>query len=126
MSQLHYFSSLGFMGLPSTLYFLCFHYFESVAAHSHFSTSYTAHGLLFSLFPGSFKPIYLFKTNLFISWACNPLFMSLGLNGFSIRLQLFSVRVAGLLLPTWASKMALNNYLNNNCSLGSSPKNMVS
>ena len=74
------------MSLPSTPYFLCFHYFGPIAAHSHFSTSYTAHGLLFPLFPGSFKPIYLFKTHLFISWACNPLFMSLGLNGFSIHL----------------------------------------
>ena len=40
----------------------------------------------FSLFPGSFKPIYLFKTHLFVSWAYDPLFMPLGLNGFSIRL----------------------------------------
>ena len=37
----------------------------------------------FSLFPGSFKPIYLLKTHLFISWACDPLFPLLGLNGFS-------------------------------------------
>ena len=50
----------------------------------------------------------------------------LGLMGFLSVCQLLSVRVAGLLLPTWASKMALNNYLNNNCSSGSSPKNMVS
>ena len=40
----------------------------------------------FSLFPGSFKPIYLLKTHLFISWACDPLFLPLGLDGFSIRL----------------------------------------
>ena len=40
----------------------------------------------FSLFPGSFKPIYLLKAHLFISWACDPLFLPLGLNGFSIRL----------------------------------------
>ena len=38
----------------------------------------------FSLFLSSFKPIYLFKTHLFISWACDPLFLPLGLNGFSI------------------------------------------
>ena len=42
--------------------------------------------IAFFLFSGSFKPIYLFKTHLFISWACDPLFMPLGLNGFSIRL----------------------------------------
>ena len=63
----------------------------------------------FSLFPGSFKPIYLFKTYLFISWACDPLFLPLGLNGFVC--QLLSVCVTGLLLPTWASKMALNKKL---------------
>ena len=40
----------------------------------------------FFLFPGSFKLIYLFKTHLFISWAYDPLFLLLGLNGFSIRL----------------------------------------
>ena len=40
----------------------------------------------FSLFPDSFKPIYLFKTHLFISWVCDSLFLPLGLNGFSIRL----------------------------------------
>ena len=40
----------------------------------------------FSLFSGSFKPIYLFKTHLFILWACDSLFLPLGLNGFSIHL----------------------------------------
>ena len=40
----------------------------------------------FSLFLGFFKPIQLFKTHLFISWACDPLFLLLGLNGFFIRL----------------------------------------
>ena len=40
----------------------------------------------FSLFPSFFKPIYLFKTHLFISWAYGPLFLPLGLNEFSIHL----------------------------------------
>ena len=40
----------------------------------------------FTLFSGSFKPIYLFKTHLFVSWACDPLFLPFGLNEFSIRL----------------------------------------
>ena len=40
----------------------------------------------FSLFPGSFKSIYLLKAHLFISQACDPLFLPLGLNGFSIYL----------------------------------------
>ena len=43
----------------------------------------------FSLFPGSFKPIYPLKAHLFISWACDPLFLPLGLNGFSIHLPTF-------------------------------------
>ena len=40
----------------------------------------------FSLFSGSFKPIYPLKAHLFISWACDPLFLPFGLNGFSIHL----------------------------------------
>ena len=85
-TQLHYPSSLGLMGLPLTPYFLCFHYFGPAVAYSHFSTSYTAHGLLISLFPDSFKPIYPLKAHLFISWVYDPLFLPLGLNGFSIHL----------------------------------------
>ena len=48
-------------------------------AHSHFSISYTAHGYAISLFPSFFKPIYILKAHLFISWACDPLFLPLGL-----------------------------------------------
>ena len=77
------FSSLGFMGLPLIPYFLCLHYFRLVVAHSHFSISYTAHGYAIFLFPGFFKPIYLHKTHLFISWACDPLFLPLRPNGFT-------------------------------------------
>ena len=40
----------------------------------------------FSFYSGSFKPIYLFKAHMFISWVCDLLFLSLGLNGFSISL----------------------------------------
>ena len=50
------FSSLGFMGLPLTPYFLCLHYFGPVVGLSHFYTSYTAHGYAISLFLGFFKP----------------------------------------------------------------------
>ena len=50
------FSSLGLMGLPSTPYFLCFHYFGPAADHSHFFTSYTAHGLLFLSFRAPLGP----------------------------------------------------------------------
>ena len=35
-----------------------------------------------SFFPGFFEPTCLFKTHLFISWACDPLFLLLGPNGF--------------------------------------------
>ena len=47
LTQLHYPSSLGLIGLPLTSYFLCFYYFGPAVAHSHFSTSYTAYGFLF-------------------------------------------------------------------------------
>ena len=78
------FSSLGFMGLPLTLYFLCLHYFGPAVAHSHFFISYVAYGYVISLFSGFFKPTCLFKTYLFISWACNPLFLPLRPNDFAI------------------------------------------
>ena len=80
------FSSLGFMDLPLTPYFICLHYFGSTVAHSHFSLSYAAHGCDISLFSGFFKPICLFKAHLFISWVCDPLFLPLRPNGFVIYL----------------------------------------
>ena len=44
------------MGSPSTPYFLYFHYFGHVVAHSCFSTSYTVHGLLFLSFQAPLSP----------------------------------------------------------------------
>ena len=40
----------------------------------------------FSLSPGSFRLICFLKAHLFILWAYDPLFLPLGLNGFSIHL----------------------------------------
>ena len=77
------FSSFGLMGLPSNPYFLCFHYFVPIVAHSHIIY---CPWFAFSLFSGSFRPIYLFKTHLFISWACDPLFLPFGFNGFLLNL----------------------------------------
>ena len=85
-TQLHYPSSLRFMGLPLTPYFLCFHCFRPVVTHSHFSTLYTAHGLLFLSFWTPLNPFTPLKAHLFISWACDPLFLPLELNEFSIHL----------------------------------------
>ena len=82
------FSSLGFISLSLIPYFLCLHYFGPAVTLSHFSISYTAHRYAISLFPDSFKPTYLFKTHLFISWACDPLFLLLGPNGFAICLSI--------------------------------------
>ena len=77
------FSSLGFMGLPLTPYFLCMHYFWVYSGpFSLFSKSYTDHEYVISLFSGFFKPIYLLKSHLFISWTCDPSFLPLGLDSF--------------------------------------------
>ena len=62
----------------------------------------------FSFFLGSFNSIYLLKTHLFISWICDPLFLPLGLNGFSIYLpnSFLSVLLGfsfPLGLPKWPS-----------------------
>ena len=103
------FSSLGFMGLPLTPYFLCLHYFGPAVAHSHFFISFATHVYAISLFPGFFKPIYLLKAHLFISWACDPLFLWLRPNGFTTYLPTLCCPCG------WAfffllgfSKMALN------------------
>ena len=58
----------------------------------------------FSLFPGSFKPIYLLKAHLFISWACDPLFLPLGLNGFFYSFANFLSVLLGFSLPLRLSK----------------------
>ena len=102
-------SFLRFMGLPSTPYFLYFHYFGLAVAHSHFSTSYTAHEFAISLFPGSFKPICLLKAHLFISWTCDPLFLLLGLNGFSIYLPTLFCPCCWASSFLLTSKMTINN-----------------
>ena len=96
------------MGLPSTPYFLCFHYFGPTVTHSHFSTSYIAHDLLFLFFRAPLSP---FTSSRPICLSHGPMIhysCRLGLMSFISICQLLSVRVTGLLLPTWASKMALN------------------
>ena len=90
-AQSHYSSSLGLMGLPSTPYFLAFINLGlpwPILTFSHHILPMVCFFFFFFffLFPGSFKPIYPFKAHLFISWACDPLFLPLGLNGFSIHL----------------------------------------
>ena len=84
--QLTYPSSLGLMGLPSALYFLCLHYFGLTIAHSYFSTSHTTHWFATSIFLNSFRPVCFLKAHLLILQAYYPLFLPLGLNGFSIHL----------------------------------------
>ena len=105
------FSSLGFISLSLIPYFLCLHYFGLATTLSHFSTLYTVHGYAISLFPGFFKPTCLFKAHLFISWACDPLFLPLGSNGFAICLLILCC------LCRWAfffllgfSQMTLNKH----------------
>ena len=99
------FSSLWFLGLTLTPYFLCLRYFVPAVAQSHFSISYTAHGYAISLFPGSFKSTCLFKAHLFISWAYDPLFLPFGPNGFAICLPTpLLPLLLGFLLSTWILK----------------------
>ena len=97
------------MDLPSTPYFLCFHYFGSATVHFHFFTSYTTHGLLFLSFRAPLSP---FTSSRSICLSHGPVIhysCHLGLMGFQSVCQLLSISVVELLLPTWASKMALNN-----------------
>ena len=75
---------LGVHGLAISPLLSLFALLWACSGHSHFSLSYVVHGYTISLFSGFFKPICLFKTHLFISWACDPLFLPLGPNGFVI------------------------------------------
>ena len=59
---------------------------RACCVHSHFSISHTTHGFATSLSPGFFRPMYFLKAHLFISWACDLLFLPLELNGFFIYL----------------------------------------
>ena len=110
------YSSLGFMGLPSIPYSLCLHCFGPAAAHFYFFSHHALPmGLLLtiSLFPGSFEPICFLKAHLLISWICDPLFLSLELNGFFlffISCQLLYVAELGFLSYIWVSqKRTLNS-----------------
>ena len=72
----------------------------------------TAHGLLFLSFR---VPISSFTSSRLICLSQGPVIhysCCLGLMSFLSICQLFSVRVTGLLLSTWASKMAINNGIN--------------
>ena len=87
-------NSLGFPSLITLSLILGVHGFAINPLLSLLSLLWACHGpfslfhiiyypwIAFSLFPDSFKPIYLLKTHFFISWACDPLFLLLGLNGF--------------------------------------------
>ena len=100
--------------MPSTSYFLCFHYIGPVVAHSHFSTSYIAHGLLFLSFRAPLSPFTSSRPicsshGLVIHYSCRS-----GLMAFLSVCQLFSIRVTGPLPSTWASEMAINNDIMSN------------
>ena len=105
------FSSLGFMGLSLTPYFLCLHYVGPAMVHSHFSISYTTHGYAISLFSGFLKPDYLLKAHLFIAWDCDPLFLPLEPNGFATCLPTLCCPCCwAFFFPLGFSKMTLNTH----------------
>ena len=93
----------------------CFHYFGPTVTHSHFFTSYTAHGLLFFFFFLSFQaPLSPFTLSRPICLSYESVihyFYHLGLMSFLSIYQIFSVCVVGLFLFTWTSKMAINNVI---------------
>ena len=93
-------NSLGFPG-PITLSLI-------LGVHSHFSTSYIAHGLLFLSFRTPLNPFTSSRPICLFHGPVIHYSYRLGLMGFLSICQLFSVHVAGLLLSTWASKMAID------------------
>ena len=77
---------------------------RACCVHSHFSISHTAHGFANSLFSSSFRPICFLKAHLFISWARDPLFLPLGLNGLSIHLLTLFCSCCWVSFFYWASQ----------------------
>ena len=78
-----------------------------------FSTLYTAHGYAISLFPGFFKPIYLLKAHLFISWTYDPSFLPLGPDGFATCLPNLCYPCCwAFCLPLGSSEMTINTCFN--------------
>ena len=72
--------------------------------------THTTHGYAISLFLGFFKPIYLLKAHLFISWACNPLNLPLRPNGFTSYLPTLCCPCGkAFFFLLGFSKMTLNN-----------------
>ena len=101
------------MGLPSTLYFLCFHYFGPAVAHSHFSTSYTAYGLLFLSFQAPLNP-FTSSRSIFLSHGSVIHYSRcLGLMGFLLNLLtfFFSILVGFFLLLAPLTKVGINTTL---------------
>ena len=94
----------GVHGLSINPLLFFFHYFGHAVAHSHFSTSHIAHRFASSLFSSSFRPVYFLKAYLLILWACNPLFLQFGLNGFSIHLLTLFCPCCWASSFYWASK----------------------
>ena len=113
-------NSLGFPGLITLFLILGVHGLAINPLLSLFSLLWTCRGpfslfhtiycpwFVFSLFPGSFKPIYLLKTHLFISWAYDPLVLPFKLNGFLLNLltlcfpYCWASSCYWALLPKWA------------------------
>ena len=85
---------------------------RAYVTHSHFSTSHTAHEFVTSLSLGSFRPICFLKAHLFISWTCDPLFLLLGLNGFSIHLLTLFYPCCRASCFYWASQNEHQQCLN--------------
>ena len=121
-------NSLGFLG-PITLFLILRVHGFAInpllsflsllwACHGPFllSTSYIAHDLLFLSFQAPLSP---FTSSRPICLSHGPMVhysYRLDLMSFLSICQLLSIRVTGLLLPTWASKMALNtNQCNWRC-----------
>ena len=109
------------MGLPSTPYFLCLHYFRLIMAHSYFTTSHTTRGFATSLSPSSFRPVCFLKAYLFILWAYLFIFY-LFTNSFSpMLLGFFSL----LGFPKWASTPYILHFHPPNFPLNQRKENSI-
>ena len=99
------------MGLPSTPYFLCFHPLGLSWPILNFPHHILPMVCFFLSFRAPLNPFTSLRPFFFSHGPAIHYSYHLGLMGFLSICQLFSIRVAGLLLSTWASKMAVNRQL---------------
>ena len=105
--------SLGFMSLPLTPYSFSLHCLGPAATLSHFSNSYSTHGMLFLFFLASLSPLAFSRPMYIFVGPVTHYSCRLGLMGFFFLfiLSILCGPYHWALLSAGLPQMSLNNFL---------------